>query len=99
MKDQLKIPSDIDDDEDYGDEDGDHIADEDQEFGAFKDAEAEENDHEEEVFALARENNEMKDHHLNEKPEKKITKEQYANPEYVERIEKIEKQMISGKSW
>lgn len=97
MKDQLKIPSDLDDDEDgYGDEDDGHMDDENEEFGAFKDAEAEE-DHENEVFALARENNEMKDNFLNDN--KSAKKESFANSEYVDRIEKIEKQMISDKPW
>ena len=55
---------------------------------------AEPEDNENEVFNLAKENNEMNDpHSLNGKTDKK----QYVNQEMVSKIEKLEDQMVSGK--
>ena len=96
MRDQLKIPSDLEDadeDDDYGDEDLDgNQVDEDEEFQQFGD-----NDQEDQVFALAKENNEMQDpHSLNTKVK------DFSNPEMLDRIAKLEDGMLgkdTKKAW
>ena len=118
MRDQIKIPSDIEDAEDeYGGEDeesqeeGEAEVDEDEEFGQF----AEEDDVENDVFNLAKENNEMGDpKSLNKAKVEDVaagalsTKKavEYANKEMIGRIEKLEDSMVGGqqngreaKSW
>lgn len=95
LRDQIKIPSDLEDadeEDDYGgefgqdNEEGEQEIDEDEEFNQFGNDAA--GDHENEVFALAKENNEMADpFSLNQKD--KPTS--YANQEMVDRIEKLEK--------
>ena len=102
MRDQLKIPSDLEDadeDDDYGDEDleGKQVN-EDDEFEQFggQDADVAED----EVFALAKEHNEMQDHSsLNEVIKKPV---EYANSEMLDRITRLEDGMMgkdSKKSW
>jgi len=84
MKDQLKIPSDLedgDDDDVDGGDDEEAEVDEDEEFGQFGDHEMEN-----EVFNLAKENNEMI---VDEQP--KV----FANTEMLERIDRLEDQMVS----
>jgi len=86
MKNQLKIPDDVKDE--YG-EDMD-------EEGEFEQSEGEEekeagdSDAENEVFAMARENKEMV---------QEIKPKQFANTEMVEKISKIEDEMMGGKDW
>ena len=112
MRDQIKIPSDIEDAEDeYGGEDeesqeeGEAEVDEDEEFGQF----AEEDDVENDVFNLAKENNEMGDpKSLNKGMFKAKVEEaaagalstkkavEYANKEMIGRIEKLEDSMVGG---
>jgi hypothetical protein len=56
MKDLIKIPSDIEDaDEEYGDE----LVDEGEEFKQFQDGDEDDEDNENEVFNLAKENDEL----------------------------------------
>jgi U3 small nucleolar RNA-associated protein MPP10 len=112
-RDQIKIPSDIEDaDEEYGQEDGDDEEgegeiDEDEEFGQFGDGD--QGDAEDEVFALAKENNEMRDpSSLNKAAAGEemdgdfvlstTKKSDYVNKEMVSRIEKLEEQMVGGVS-
>jgi U3 small nucleolar RNA-associated protein MPP10 len=101
MRDQLKIPSDLEDadeDDDYGDEDleGKRLVDEDEEFEQFGGAGADNN--EDEVFALAKEHNEMQDPlSLNGGIEKKPV--DYANSEMLDRISKLESNMLGSSKW
>ena len=86
MKDQLKIPSDLedgDDDDVDGGDDEEAEVDEDEEFGQFGDHEMEN-----EVFNLAKENNEMI---IDEPQQPKV----FANTETLERIDRLEDQMVS----
>jgi len=102
MRDQLKIPSDLEDadeDDDYGDEDLDgNQVNEDDEFEQFGGADKDDDrGFEDQVFALAKENNEMQDPKLNaSKPAN------YANPDMLDRISKLEDAMLgkdSKKAW
>ena len=62
--------------EGYGDEDEERgLEDEDEEFGKFEEASAGDEEVENEVFNLARENNEMGDHALNKKEEDYVNKD------------------------
>jgi len=105
-RDQIKIPSDLEDaDEEYGNE-GDSEegeVDEDDEFGQF----GNDGDMENAVFSMAKENNEMRDlKSLNKKEEAALIEEgevlstkkivSYVNSEMIERIEKLETQMVGG---
>jgi hypothetical protein len=102
MKEQLKIPSDLESEDDDGDQldgdDDDDNVDEDDEFGQFNDEEEEPSDEEElnEVFNLARENNEMADptslNHQDEEPTNTLSSKpvSFANPEMMDRIAKLE---------
>jgi hypothetical protein len=108
MRDQLKIPSDIEDaDEEYGLEkegSSDEDDDDENEGGAF-DKFNDDDERVDEVFALAKENNEMRNtinHGKQDAGEAaqlstaKITN--YANQELLPRIDKIEQQMLENDS-
>lgn len=92
MLNQIKIPSDLEDaDDEYGGEDDEDKRgiDEDEEFGQFADEQAED-----EVFQMARENKEMVDPKVEAAAAAPAS---YTNPEMIGRIEKLENSMLLGK--
>lgn len=91
MKDQLKIPSDLEDDDDDIEAEG-KLDDENDEFDQFKDEIADDFENEGNIFKQANDNDEME-------LDKYKGEDDFANKDMLSRINKLEDQMMSGKSW